>query len=94
MKRRLLGRFIFFASNFATLNQIEDKATVDACGICIVMLHASLGRMNAYGIHNRRGLSSLLILFDGQCEGLKRGISDKVRFPRFFCNECPQVTNQ
>ena len=34
---------------------------------------------------NRRGLSSLLILGLGQCEGLKCGISDRFSSHAFFC---------
>ena len=76
-------RLVFFASNFATLIQVEDKATVDAYGICIdryrvsIRLHDILYTISAWA-------SALLILLDRQCEGLKRGISDRYSSHAFF----------
>ena len=48
------------------------------------MLHASLGRMNAYDIQYSVGFLRCLSLYSRQCEGLETWDKREVQFPRFF----------
>ena len=77
IERRLLERLVFDTSNFATLNNPRRQGS----GRCLRVLYkygsCAFPCRNLYRHTNRRGLSSLLILGLGQCEGLKCGISDR-----------------
>ena len=71
MRRRLLEASYLLQFKLRKLDQVEDEATVDARGICIYMLPVP-ARVQERILHiqYRRGLSSLLILLERQCEGL------------------------
>ena len=77
IRRRLLERLVFYISNLANLNCTRRQGN----GRCPCELYSYASCV--FRAHERirhtiqRGLSSLLILVHGQCEGLGCGISGR-----------------
>ena len=92
-KRRLLDALVLTSWNSRkVLDQVENKATVNALWVCKYPC-ACLSMYPMYGERQRRymicigvGLQRCSFRFDGQCEKpLERGTSNSTESPRLFC---------